>query len=197
MAEFMCVIKAMNPNILTTISILLSIVTIIAAIYIPRRIRIDQEFSSLSEQYRSPEMGFAVLSIFHFYKNDCNCNPDLIYEKYKKRYEQEIGDELSKPWHDRKLANPALTLQFQRRLVAYFYWDMSKLYVDSKWPWLTKKQIKQFITDSERNLISLVLQMSEVNSDCFAKYENVIEPPDDEVAMNQLLKQLYDTTEDL
>jgi hypothetical protein len=167
------------------------------AIYIPRKIRVDQGFSDLSEQYRSPEMGFAILSIFHFYSVDCENNPDLIKEKYVERYNKEIERELEKPAGATKIINPALTLQFQRRLVTYFYWDLAKLYVDSKWPRLTKNQIKQFVEDNERNLISLVLQMSEANAECFTKYENIIEPSNDDVPMNKMLKRLYDTTEDL
>jgi hypothetical protein len=183
--------------IIAVVTAIIAGCTLIVAWYIPRKIRVDQEFSALAEQYRSPEMGFAVLSIFHFYQHDCECRPDLIHEKYINRYNQEIRDELCKPLYERKMEAPALTLQFQRRLVAYFYWDMAKLYFDSKWPQLKKTQIKQFVENNERNLISLVLQMSEANAKCFAKCENVIEPPDDDVQINQLLKRLYDATEDL
>lgn len=169
----------------------IAILTLLAALYIPRKIRIDQEFSALAQQYRSPEMGFAILSIFDFYVHKCNSNPDKIKEEYKKIYEEEIGTPIRT-----KNIDPAKTLQFQRRLVAYFYWDMAKLYLDSRFPRLAKKQVKQFVETNERNLISLVLQMSEANAERFVKYDNVDTPPDDDVAMNQLIKRLYEKTEE-
>jgi hypothetical protein len=195
--DILCyIVNFFDSKIYDFVILVIAFVTLLATIYIPRRIRVDQEFSALTEQYRSPEMGFAILSIFDFYQHDCQCNHELIKEKYIDRYKNEIGDELRKLLHERKLSNPAHTLHFQRRLVAYFYWDMAKLYVDSLFPRLTRKQIKQFIEPNERNLISLVLQMGEANKECFAQYENVIEPPDDDVQMNQLIKRLYDKAEE-
>jgi len=53
------------------------------------------------------------------------------------------------------------------------------------------------IEENERNLISLVLQMSEANESRFVNCDNIAEPPDDDVQMNQLIKRLYDSTEDI
>jgi hypothetical protein len=61
---------------------LLSIGTLLVALYIPRKIMVDQTFSSLVMQYRSPEMGLAILSISNFYVNECKNTPDLIEEVY-------------------------------------------------------------------------------------------------------------------
>ena len=44
--------------------------------------------------------------------------------------------------------------------------------------------------------MSIVLQMSEANEACFVKPGTVREPPDDDAAMHQLIKQLYEKTED-
>jgi hypothetical protein len=179
-------------NLYSLIGIIFSFSTLIAAIFIPRKIMVDQRFASLTEQYRSTEMGFAIFCIFDFYEKDCRNNPDNIKNEYKKRFEIEIRN----PIINKEKINPSLTLQFQRRLVAYFYWDLARLYYESWFPRLKKKKLYQMVELNERQLINLVLQMSEANAECFAKYENINEPPDDDVPMNQLLKRLYDETEE-
>jgi len=152
---------------------------------------VDQQFASLIAQYRSTEMGFAVFCILHFYEYDCLNNPDMIREKYIERFNREIKN----PMLEGSLnIEPSKTLQLQRRLVAQFYWDLAKLYFENRFPSLSKKKLNQMVDANERQLISIVLQMSEANAECFIKCENVIDPPDDEVPMNILLKRLYDKT---
>jgi hypothetical protein len=173
------------------IMMLLSIATLLAALYIPRKIMVDQTFSSLVTQYRSPEMGFAILSIFDFYEKDCGSSPNLIEEKYIARYNREIRN----PMLLGENIDPEKTLHFQKRMIAYFYWELANLYFNSKFPVLSEKQLYQMVEKNERNLISLVLQMSEAAGKCFIHPDNIAAPADDDVAMDQLIKRLYDKTE--
>ena len=173
------------------LALLIPFFALLAAIYIPKKILFNQQFASLTEQYRSTEMGFAIHSLFSFYVNDCGNNPDNIYKKYIERFNREIKEPLAKY----EKIDPSKILHFQRRLVAYFYWDLSRLYFESR-PGLKKKQLAQMVEAKERKLISLVLQMSEANAACFASAENISEPPDDDVPMNNLLHRLYQKSED-
>jgi hypothetical protein len=182
-----------DTTLLTLIQIVVSFTTLIVAIYIPRKIMVGQQFSSLIAQYRSTEMGFAVYCLFRFYEKDCQYNPEKIGEKYIERFNEEIRD----PMERGDKIEPSMTLQFQRRLVAHFYWDLAKLYFESRLPFFSRKNLFQMVGENERKLISLVLQMSEANVECFAKSENIIEPPDDDAPMNQFLKRLYDKTGEL
>jgi hypothetical protein len=171
---------------------LLSVAALLAALYIPRKIMVDQTFSSLVTQYRSPEMGFAILSIFDFYKKNCESSPNLIEKKYMARYNREIRN----PMKLGKKIDPEKTLHFQRRTIAYFYWELANLYFNSKLPGLSKKQLYQMIEKNERSLISLVLQTSGAVEKCFIHPDNIAVPADDDVVvMNQLIKRLYDETE--
>jgi hypothetical protein len=179
-------------NLYYLLTVIIPLFTFIAAIYIPRKIMVDQRFASLTEQYRSPEMGFAIYRIFNFYQKNCQNNPDNIKKEYIKRFNREIKIPLAK----KEGINPSHTLQFQRRLVAYFYWDLARLYFESRFPRLKNKNLYQMVEKNERQLINLILQMSEANAECFAKYENINESPDDDVPMNQFLKRLYDETEE-
>jgi hypothetical protein len=94
-----------------------------------------------------------------------------------------------------KKIDPEKTLHFQRRTMAYFYWELANLYFNSKFPGLSEKQLYQMIEKNERNLISLVLQMSGAAEKCFIQPESIAAPADDDVAMDQLIKSLYDETE--
>ena len=180
-----------SREILTAFAIPLA--AIVIAIYVPKKITLDQQFASLTEQYRSTEMGYAIYSLFSFYVNDCGNNPDNIHKKYVERFNREIKEP---PARGEKI-DPSKTLHFQRRLVAYFFWDLSRLYFESFFPSLKKKQLVKMVEAKERQLINLVLQMSEANAECFARCENITEPPDDDVPMNQSLKRLYEKTEEL
>lgn len=192
---FSFILKYLNCNeLLTLLGVIISFITLIMAIRIPRKIMLDQQFASLTEQYRSTEMGFAIHSLFHFYEKDCENNPDNIKERYKDRFHAEVRTPLES--NDKNI-DPVKTLHFQRRLIAYFYWDLARLYFESRFPKLTKKQLLKMVGENERQLISLVLHMSEANKECFAKYDNLIEPKDDEVPMNIDLKCLYEETDDL
>jgi hypothetical protein len=170
---------------------LLSVATLLATLFIPRKIMVDQTFSSLVTQYRSPEMGFAILSIFDFYKNACKNTSDLIEEKYTEKYNSEIRE----PMKHGKNIDPEKTLHFQRRMIAYFYWDLANLYFNSILPRLSKKQLYQMVGKNELNLLSLLLQMSGAAEKCFIYPENISLPTCNDVAMDQLIKRLYDETE--
>ena len=177
---------------LAALTLLVAVLALCAARAIPKKIMINQRFMSLTEQYRSPEMGFAVYCIFKFYKEDCGDNPDRIEEKYVARFRKEIEEPMKKGAGG---VDPSKTLHFQKRLVAYYFWDLARLYFESRFPAsLGKKRLLQMVEPSERKLISLVLQMGEASEKCFAKCENIADPPDSDVPMNQSLKRLYDKT---
>jgi hypothetical protein len=183
-------------NIASAVSAVAGLVAVFFAVCIPRRILVNQLYADLVSEYRSPQMGFAVLSLFAFYHYDCEEKQALIKAKYRERYDAEIarGTDTFAP---RRGVAPEATLHFQRRLVAHFYWDLARLYLNTPFQRLSKKQIRQFITPNERKLMSIVLRMSDAAAACFVPCDTVDEPPDDDAAMNQLIKQLYEKSEDL
>jgi hypothetical protein len=60
------------------------------AFCIPRRIMINQLYADLVQEYRSAEMGAAILAIFRFYIRDCKEDVGLIDSTYKEKYEIQI-----------------------------------------------------------------------------------------------------------
>jgi len=167
---------------------LISLITLIFAILIPGRVMVNQIYADLISSYRSPEMGAAILALFHFYRNDCNCDTSKIEEKYKERYVNEVEPLLKKD----KEADFSNTLHFQRRMVAQFYFDMAVLRL--KHCCLTRlssKKLKIWFTQNDLKLLSLILHMAEPARKEFIKVDGLSELPNDDVPMNKLIRDLY------
>jgi hypothetical protein len=183
------IIQDAGCNPLTAISATASVIAVVLAIYIPRRIMLNQAYLQLTAEYRSPEMGAAILGVFHFYTHDCGNSVSNIGNAYHARYQKESALHISQP---------AETLHFQRRLIAQYYYDMASLRYDYRFSRLTKKQLQHAFTPSETLLLSLILHMAEPASQVFERAENVIppdEPGEDDAYMNKLLHRLYEETE--
>jgi hypothetical protein len=96
---------------------------------------VNQLYAGLFQEYRSPEMGAAILSIFRFYCKDCGNSTANIAEEYKNKYEEQIEN----PLKNKQTVDYANTLHFQRRLVSQFYWNMAELRYKRHFPRLSTK----------------------------------------------------------
>jgi hypothetical protein len=178
--------------LLSVITVILSIIAIRAARYIPHRIMVNQRYSDMMKEYRSTEMGTAIFSIFHFYVQDCKNNSDAIAGKYKEKYDGQIKEPLEKG----KEINYSGTLHFQRRLVAQFYFDLARLRYEDRLP---VKHLREWFTPREVTLLAIILHMVEPAKTVFEEARDVPEPPDmeDEVLMNKWIYKLYEEAEGL
>ena len=181
--------------LLPALTLLVAIGTLLVAFFIPRKIMVNQLYADLVKEYRSPEMGGAILALFDFFVNECNGDIDAIYDKYKDKYENQIGKYLSSKKED--AIDFSKTLHFQRRLVAHFYYNMALLRYERSFPKLPTEYMKIWFTPNENKLLSIILHMAEPASEVLIKAENIPEPPQDEVHMNQLLYKLYEDVEDM
>jgi hypothetical protein len=167
---------------------LLAIAALIAAVWIPRQIMVNQLFADLVKEYRSTEMGAAVFSVFHFFVKDCGKDVGHIAAVYEKKYNQQIRDPLkagTKPDYDN-------ALHFQRRMVSQFYSDMARLRYDRRFIKLSAKDMKFWFTPKEVQLFAILLHMVKPASSVFEDSGTVSEPPQDEVPMNDLIYKLYE-----
>jgi hypothetical protein len=194
--NFLCkLIHDIPCNPINTLTLLVSITTLILAVYIPRKIMVDSIYADLLHEYRSPTMGAAVLAVFNFYIHDCKNSINLIEKEYKNRYENEIAKKLEK----KEEIDYATTLHFQRRLIAQYYWDMAELRYEYKFPRLSQKKLKRFFTPSETELLSIVLYMGKAAAaTVFERAKNVSSPEndEDEAPMNKLIFKLYEESEE-
>jgi len=176
------------------LSLIISIATLLVAAYIPRRIMISQIYANLLESYRSPEMGAAILAIFHFYTEDCKRNVSNIAAEYEKKYNEQIRGKLRARKEDE--IDFSKTLHFQRRLVAQFYFHMASLRYDYHFVRLRSKQMKTWFTPGETNLLGIILHMAEPARRVFEDAVEVPQPYEDEVPMNELIYKLYNEVSD-
>jgi hypothetical protein len=171
---------------------LLMIAALIAAVWIPRQIMVNQIFADLVKEYRSTEMGAAVFSVFRFFVKDCGKDVGRIAAVYKEKYDQQIGYPLEagiKPDYDN-------ALHFQRRMVSQFYSDMARLRYDRRFIKLSAKAMKFWFTPREVQLLAILLHMVKPASSVFEESGPVSEPPQDEVPMNDLIYKLYEEVRD-
>ncbi|MDR0683779.1 MAG: hypothetical protein LBF83_01430 [Spirochaetaceae bacterium] len=175
---------------LSAISAVFSFIALILAYHIPHRVMVNQIYSDLVKEYRSPEMGGAILAIFRFYVKDCQNNVHAINEEYKKKYEKQIN----KPLEGDKSINYAGTLHFQRRLVAQFYYDMARLRYEERLP---TKHLREWFTPREVTLLAIILHMVDASLGLFEEAHDVPEPPDmeDGVLLNKRIHKLYEEVE--
>lgn len=186
----------------------LSIAALLVAIYIPRKIMINQIYADLLASYRTPEMGAAVLSIFHFFKYDCKENINNIEDEYIKKYNEQIDRKLkkktNKKWQRARLCKNVIlskiennidysqTLHFQRRLVAQFYFNMASLRYDFRLVRLPKKYMEIWFRLGDKKLLSIILHMAKAAEKIAIEIGTVPYPPEDETPMNQMIYKLYE-----
>jgi hypothetical protein len=160
------------------------------AIHIPKRIMINQIYADLIQDYRSPEMGGAILAIFRFYVKDCKNNTAIIASKYKEKYNEQI----MKPLKAGKPIDYANTLHFQRRLVFHFYWHMALFRYEQYFSRLSTKKLKLWFTPNEVKLLAILLHMVEPAEAVFEKANDDLKPPESKAPANQmihLINKLY------
>jgi len=187
--NFLTTLKCFDP-IINIVGVLISALALFLAIYIPRKIMINQIYADLLANYRSPEMGGAILAIFRFYVKDCEKNVSNIVAKYETKYDEQI-EKLFKANKEGKL-DFSKTLHFQRRLVAQFYFNMASLRYDYRIGRLSKKNMKIWFTPGEIKLLGILLHMAEPASKVFEDAGEVPQPYEDEVPMNKLIYKLYE-----
>jgi hypothetical protein len=172
----------------TVIQIALSVAALFAALWIPRRIMMNQLYADLVREYRSSEMGEAILSVFYFYGETCKRQMADIPAEYKKKYEEQV----EKPLKEGKPVDYAHALHFQRRLVSQFYSDMATLRYKRHFPRLSTKDMRGWFTPNETKLLAILLHMVEPAKAVFEEAREVPEPPQDDTPMNDLIYKLYE-----
>ena len=76
--------------IMSVLQVVLAMIAIICAIYIPIRIMNFQRYTNLSTTYMGFDFAHAIQSVIEFFYKDCECDVDRIPEEYNKRFYSEI-----------------------------------------------------------------------------------------------------------
>jgi hypothetical protein len=185
---FFCILE----KLATIFTILGFFVAILATFYIPLKIMINQTYGAFWDAYRSPEMGGAILSVMHFFTHDCKGKIDMIPNKFGERYDQEIRNELICG----KKIDFDKTLHFQRRLIAYWYWQLASLRYDYGILGLSKRRLQKDFSSNESKLLSLIYHMGPAARDSFEDISNICEPEEREGPMDTYLYRIYEEAKD-
>ena len=159
---------------------ILSIIGIIVAICIPKRIAWNQMYSNLISEYRSYDFAIAVQGIIEFFVIDCKSDASKIKEKYKERFLREIYgiekkinniEEIRNKQDIQLLKNDSdKTLHFQRRLLTQFYADLNDYLKSSILGFF--RVLKDF-TKSEANIIRILYLINEVIDEDEILYKDI------------------------
>jgi hypothetical protein len=190
MMTALCILNYIQCNLLEVLTLLTAVLTLVVAFYIPRRITVNQIYADFVKEYRSAEIGGAVFAIFDFFVNTCKNKVENIHDEYIDKYNDQIKNNPSKDSIDYPK-----TLHFQRRLVSQFYFSMAMLRYEYRFPRLSTKNLKIWMTPSEVKLLDILLYMAKPASEVFERAGDLPEPPEDDVPMNRLLYKLYEEVE--
>jgi hypothetical protein len=141
-------------NLFSVLSLIVAIFACILACIIPKRIMLNQLYTDLIAEYRSPEIGLAIISIVDFFRNNCNLQVSKIGEEYSKRYEIEFSNESKFKINE--------TIHFKRRLLAQWYWQLENCVSKCTIPlWkVSKKQFENDFPNNETNLLKIIYYMN-------------------------------------
>jgi hypothetical protein len=152
--------------VVSVLSLVTALITLYVAWRIPHQIMINQRYAELLTEYRSIEMGDAVLSIFDFFVNDCGKQTDqkVIDAKYVMRYNNEIKvpkKQYRKNKYKWECYDPHKTLHFKRRLVDHFFWLLADLRFNPKYPIkIPKQRLRKDFSRNEWRLLNIIQRMN-------------------------------------
>jgi len=126
----------MVENLILAISLVVAIFALGISCYlyvVTRRNLVYQVLVNLQMEYRSPEMLYAVSTLWRFYREECGENKKALVIKYEGYYrsEQSWVDGLDKLERIEALKT---TLDCQRRLVSQLYQHLATLYANKILP---------------------------------------------------------------
>lgn len=145
------------------ISIIISIITLIATVYIPEKIKWEQTYSALIMQYISYDFARALQGIVEFFNKECNQDVSLIKEKYEIHFQKEMNDNTR--------ASDTI-LHFQRRLLAQFYTQLD-LCAQTPAYYIGKKRVQKDFTINEANVVRVLFFMGKAVEDSEILYKDI------------------------
>lgn len=128
------------------LTLIVSVATLIATIYIPIIIADNTDYNSLFQEYISFEYAKSFQSIIDFFYDECKCDVNLIAAKYKEHYKKGRLD----------------NLHLQRRYLNEFFVEMALM--AERRPGIRRK-IKRDYTGAEANIVKIIMYMNKAVDD--------------------------------
>lgn len=145
------------------VTIFVSVLTLIATIYVPEKIKWEQTYSSLVSLYLSYDFARALQGIVEFFNVECKQDVELIKEKYEEHFIKEVN--APERSADR-------VLHFQRRLLAQFYTQLD-LCARTPFFFIGKRRVQKDFTKREANLIRVLYFMGKAIEESSILYKDI------------------------
>lgn len=161
-------------NVITVISVIVAIASalfVYAYWRIAKKTMIHQALLDVQKDYRSPQMLYAVRTLWQFYREYGKERLIEEYEKIRKSEEQWISN-LDK---QKRIEAEQSTLHYQRRLVSHFYQHLAALYVNgilskdivySNWPEENLRIIPEILIPIEDKLYEVFYSLGPLDKNC-------------------------------
>lgn len=81
----------------------------------------------IKRDYRSPEMAYAMHTLWNFYRDECNEDEKILRKKYLRIFKKELKKISSIKDPIEKIGFKKITLDSQRRLVSEYFYHLSDL----------------------------------------------------------------------
>ena len=184
----------MVENLISAISLVVAIFALGISCYlyvVTRRNLVYQVLVNLQMEYRSPEMLYAVSTLWRFYREECREDKKALVINYKGYYcsEQSWVDGFDKL---KRIEALKTTLDYQRKLVSHFYHHLATLYANKI---LSPHIIFATWSEKELNIIpKIIIPMENKLAEILHEYsKEPLPPPLDE---SSKLYQLYIDSKD-
>ena len=145
------------------ITYIVPLATLVATIWIPNKIKWEQEYSSLLDFYRSLDYAIAFQGVIQFFFNDCGRDMSRVKTEYKRRFIEEVEN---KPGN----INKENCLHFQRRVLAQFFWQLNEC---AKSFSIGKRRVTNDFTNAEAKLLKILIYMGQAIDDDPLLYKDI------------------------
>lgn len=173
---FACFVN--NGNMASFLVAVVTLIIAIATLLATKKISFVQQWNTLMSEYRGHEFGKAVKEVASFYCKDCLSEVQNIEAEYSKRCKNETNLPAEQ------------TLNFQRRLISQYYWQ---LYICAYDYFRSKKMIKKSFNKNEMNLMAIILHMNKAADKQYnSLWKNPSMPfPKSEFNIDDAIRKLY------
>jgi len=133
--------------------VILTIVTLIVIIIIPKLIFKNQVFSDLLNEYRSASMGIAIKHVWDFFRDDCKRKVENVVKEYQRI--RLIDDVINTNEEERRNS-----LHYHRRLVSQYYRHLA-MFLFGRFPRIRERKIKSFFVKGDFEILQIIVPIEE------------------------------------
>ncbi len=150
MSDTECTYQLLKDVIIPVTAILIAaIVSFFIARYSLKKLLTQQTLSELLNEYRSPEMGDAIISLWQFYEKNCHCNTVELIKEYAEKVKNEIDKDSSSELHNQR----RIVSQYYQLLATYYYYKI-----------IPRKRVKELWKKKDLKIINEILYPIEKDS---------------------------------